>query len=788
MSENKLLRGDDVEPLLVTEMIPPRPVHYYQETEARGQDGERLRELLAALRRRWWVVAAVAALCTGAVALFMSRQPDLYEAEAQVQVDLETVNTAFASSKSGALTVNPVNDPAYFNTQLQILTRPSLLRRVVKTLGLENDAEFRAAQSSARPSLWRRINGGGARAADPAGAAERSLREGEIIGSALSGTSPEELAEAARLAPYVEALQEGLKVEPVKETRLPVKETRLINITFGHTSPLVAARVANAVADVFVRQNLERKNEAGTTTGDLLQQRIDELRSSIRQQEQQLLGYARDNQILSLDASQNTVVERLAGLNRQLLEAENERKMAEASYRAALEPGAAAALSEGTNKEAGVIETQLAQLRQRRAQLLTETTEEWPEVKEVDGQIGVLEGQLAELRGRASSTVVTNLSTKYRQALAREQALRTAFERQRGETLTQNEAAINYKILQQEIETNKQLLDGMLQRGKEHEALFAGMRNNVHVNDYATAPRDPVGPRRLLNTGVAFSLSLGLGIGLAVLLGFMDDKLRSTDDVRRALPVPAVAAVPAVGARARRPLLHAPRRDGARARHGLLLDGDAPAPLAEAFRQLRTSVLLAEGGRNLKSLLVTSAMPGEGKTTMAVNTAVSLARTGAFVLLVDADLRNPRLHSIFSLKNERGLSTLLSDEADETEALRAVTPDAASRIDVLPSGPMIPESAELLSSGQMARLVKAYRAVYDYVIIDSPPLTFFSDGVQLSALADGVVLVVSSGDSSRESARRSYQVLQDAGANVCGVVLNNAADNKFKYERYYKPA
>ena len=327
----------------------------------------------------------------------------------------------------------------------------------------------------------------------------------------------------------------------------------------------------------------------------------------------------------------------------------------------------------------------------------------------------------------------------------------------------------------------------MLQRGKEHEALFAGMRNNVRVNDYATAPRDPVGPRRLLNTAVAFSLSLGLGLGLAVLLGFMDDKLRSADDVRRALPAVAVASVPAVGAR-RRLMLHAPRRDGPRPRHGLLLDGDAPAPLAEAFRQLRTSVLLAEGGRNVKSLLVTSAMPGEGKTTTAVNTAVSLARTGAFVLLVDADLRNPRLHSIFGLKNERGLSTLLSDESDETGALRAVTPDAASRIDVLPSGPMTPESAELLSSAQMRRLVQAYRAVYDYVVIDSPPLAFFSDGVQLSALADGVVLVVNSGDSSGESARRSYQALHDVGANVCGVVLNNAEGNKFNYERYYKSA
>ncbi|HEV2706292.1 MAG TPA: polysaccharide biosynthesis tyrosine autokinase [Pyrinomonadaceae bacterium] len=775
MGEIKLMRGGDAELQRVPEADALRPF-YQLDTEPPSRDRERLRELLDALRRRWWVVVAVTALFTGGMALFMARQPDLYEAEAQVQVDLETVNTAFAASKTGALTLNPVNDPAYFNTQLQILTRPSLLRRVVKTLELDKDPEFRPASTSSTKAT--------------ATGATKTDRD-----SALEGVSAEELAEAERLAPYVEAIQDGLKVEPVKETRLPVKETRLINITYSHTSPPVAARVANAIASTFVTQNLERKSESGTATGDLLQQRINELRTQIREQEKQLLDYARNHQILSLDASQNTVVERLVGLNRQLLEAENERKLAEASYRAALEPGAANALSEGTIREAGEVETQLTQLRQRRAQLLTEVTEEWPEVKEVDGQIAVLERQLGELRKRASSTVVANLSTRYKQALAREQALRAAFDQQRGETLTQNEAAVNYKILQQEIETNKGLLDGMLQRGKEHEALFAGMRNNVHVNDYAIAPRAPVGPHRLLNTAVAFSLSLGFGIGLAVLLGFMDDKLRSTEDVRKALPTPSVTAVPTLGTRSHRLLPHTrfARRDAAAGsvgdgREGLILDSDAPAPLAEAFRHLRTAMMLAGGRKNLKTLLVTSGMPGEGKTTMAVNTAISLSRTGALVLLVDADLRHPRLHSIFGLKNERGLSTLLSDEVEETEALRAATPIGEHGIDVLTSGPTIPQSAEMLSSEQMSRLVNAYGAVYDYVVIDSPPLAFFSDGVQLSTLVDGVILVVNSGDSSRDGARRSYQLLQDVGANVCGVVLNNAEGVKLDYERYYKRA
>jgi capsular exopolysaccharide synthesis family protein len=740
-------------------------------------------------------------LATALVAGYMARQPDEYQAEAQVQVDLETVNTAVTASRPGTLAVNPVNDPAYFNTQLQLLTRPRLLRRVVKTLGLENDPAFRLQQAAASPSWWRQLPVLKSLAGGPAPAAAQAAREegrDDDGGASARETSREELAEAERLAPYVEAIRAGLRAEPVKEIRLPIKETRLINITFRHPDRRVATKVVNAVADAFVLQNLERKTEANDVTTDILEERIGELQAQVRRQESQLLDYAKGHQILSLDAGENTVVERLVGLNRQLLEAENERKLAEAAYNAARAPGAADALAEVSAKEAAESEAKLAELRQRRAQLLVETTEEWPEVKEVDNQIAVLERQLSQTRERASSVVLTNLGTRYRQALAREQALRGSFDRQRAETLTQNEAAINYRIIQQEIETNKRLLDGMLQRSKENEAIFAGMRNNIHVNDYAVTPQDPVGPRRLLNTAVAFALSLGVGIGLAVFLGYMDNSVRSTDDVRRALSLPTLAAIPAVGSSAGRRLRHAPGgllgRNGngngngqgnGHTRRELLLSDAAPAPLTEAYRQLRTTMLLSPANGEMKSLLVTSSAPGEGKTTMAVNTAVSLSRTGALVLLIDADMRKPRLHTVFGLANESGLSTILSDETDDGEALKTIIHHRESGLDVLPSGPPLAESTELLGSGQMQRLVGTFRSVYDYVVIDSPPLAYFSDGVMISSLVDGVVLVANSGKSSREAMRQSYQLLAGAGANVCGVVLNNVKGAKDDYKNYY---
>jgi capsular exopolysaccharide synthesis family protein len=746
-------RSLEVREPVETEFHYPASEHY---VEPSAEDRAHLRKFLRSVRDRLWVVFAITALCTTFVAVYMAYQPDLYEAKAQVQVDLETVDSVSGSTKSSSFIGSVVNDPAYFNTQLQNLTSPRLLRRVVKSLNLESDPAFNNARS--------------ARAAG------------------LANENPDALEEDARLAPYVEAIQTSLKAEPVKEIRLPIKETRLINISFSHPDRSVASKIVNSIADTFVLSNLERKTDANSSTSNILQERIGELQAQIRTQESQLLEYAKSHQILSLDPNQNTVVERLAGLNRQLLEAENERKLAEASYRAALSPGAAEALANEAAKDIDVREARLAELRQRRAQLLVENTEKWPEVKEVNRQIEELERQIREARERNTSSIKTNLETRYRQALAREQALRTAFNQQRGETLTQNEAAINYRIIQQEIETNKNLLDGMLQRSKENEAVMAAMRNNIHVNDRAVAPQAPIGPKRMLNTGIAFMLSLGFGIGLAVFLGYMDSSVRSIEDVEKALRLPTLAAIPLAGKKGRKFL---PPTNGHKANgngnghHELLLNGNAHASITEAYRQLRTSMLLSRGRGGLKSLLFTSSVPGEGKTTMAVNTAISLAKTGALVLLIDADLRKPRLHKIFDLENETGLSTILADKWGDIDPLKMVEHLEKSKLDVLTSGPVMPDSTELLGSEEMRRLLSAFHYTYDFVVIDSPPIAYFADGVLLSALVDAVVLVVTSGESTRETARHAQQLLQDAGANIYGVVLNKVKETKFDYNYYY---
>jgi capsular exopolysaccharide synthesis family protein len=297
---------------------------------------------------------------------------------------------------------------------------------------------------------------------------------------------------------------------------------------------------------------------------------------------------------------------------------------------------------------------------------------------------------------------------------------------------------------------------------------------------------------------MAFLLSLVLGVGLALFLEYLDDTVHSTDEVERLLHLPALAVIPSVAPAARRRAISAgstalQKRNGNNGNPSenpeLLMNVDGRSALAESYRHLRTSVLLSTAGRAPKALLVTSSLPGEGKTTTAVNTALSLAQTGASVCIIDADMRRPRLRAIFGLHGGAGLSSILSSEMTESEMLKVPEHDDVSGLNVLTSGPIPPNPAELLGSDQMRKLIVALQSKYTHVVVDSPPITSFTDGVLISTMVDGVLLVVHGGKTSRHVVRRSRQLLQDVGAKIFGVVLNNvdarSQDYYYYRQQYY---
>jgi capsular exopolysaccharide synthesis family protein len=743
-----------------------------------------------AIRKRLWLVISVVILITLLAVVYMARKPDIYQASARVQVDLE--NNAALLGKTPYFLGSP-NDPVYFNTQLQILSSPALLRRVVKSLDLERNPDFLRAQNKKRSTWQNVLRMAGLKGDEPDTAAQPATQL--TLATTPPTSASDDLQEAKRLAPLVGAIRGGLEVEPVRETRGGFnKETRLIALTYTHTDPQVAAKVVNAVAETFVNQNSEKKLETNQGTGKFLTSRVAELQGHIREDEEKLVGYAKRNEIISLKGDENTVVERLAGLNKQVLEAENDRIAAESALNAAKATGAAGALASVDQKQTNDAESKLADLKRQRAQLLVDATAEAPEVKEVDQQIAELDKQIKESKATRTSNLLTNLETHYQQTLKREESLRKAFALQKAETLTQNEAAINYHIIEQEIETYKGLLTNLLQRSKENEVTMASNSNNISMVDYAIAPDGPVGPNRGRGVMLSFLLSVGLGVGLALFLEYLDDTIHSTEDVERLLHLPALAVIPSVAPAERRKALAA-ASNGLQKRNGhpsnnpeLLMNVDGRSPLAESYRHLRTSVLLSTAGRAPKALLVTSSLPGEGKTTTAVNTAISLTQTGASVVIVDADMRRPRLRSIFGLKAQAGLSSILSSEMTEAEMIALVDHDPTSNLNVLTSGPIPPNPAELLGSEQMRRLVAALQSHFNHVVIDSPPIASFTDGVLISTMVDGVLLVVHGGKSSRHVVRRSRQLLQDVGAKIFGVVLNNVnlqTHDYYYYQRYY---
>src|SRR5256714_7095443 len=625
------------------------PSPHYGGYYGSGEEGEEnhFREYLLSVRKHLWLIIGITLAATMAAAVDVAQQPDIYSAGTRVQVDLES-NPASGASKSGTVVINsPTSDPTYFNTQLQNLSSAGLLRRVVKTLDHEHNQAFLHRSAEQKRTTWQNLLH--MTGLDKKSAEEKNGKESNLLsltGTVAPATAREDLVEAKRLDPYVHILQLGLKVDPVRETRTSSynKDTRLIDIKFTHGDPQVAAKIVNAIADTFVLSNLEKKTETNASAGDFLAKRVADLQADIRTDEEKLVNYAKEHQILSLDGSQNTVVERLAGLNQALLQAENERKEAEAALRAAQAPNAASALAAKDAKALEDAESKLAALKEKRSQLLVNNTEEWPEVKEINQQIVALEKQVSDIKTRATSALTTNLETRYRQALDHENALRADFNKQRGETLTQNEAAINYRIIQQEIETNKQLLDGLLQRSKENDVVLAGTPNNIYVVDYAVTPDVPIGPQRIRTMIMALFLSLAGGVGIAIFLEYMNDSVRSTEDVDRWLRLPSLGVIPAVGGMAKRRFLpsRALARTNGHDSPELLVHVESRSALAESHRHLRTSVLLSTAGHAPKTLLVTSSVPAEGKTTTAGHTARRPAPTGGHVLLPHARQRPPR--------------------------------------------------------------------------------------------------------------------------------------------------
>jgi capsular exopolysaccharide synthesis family protein len=598
---------------------------------------------------------------------------------------------------------------------------------------------------------------------------------------------PDAEAERKRLGPYIQTLLDNLNVEGVRDTRL-------IRISFKHTDPDIAADVANGVADNFMRYNFQGKTERFMSASKWLDDSTRKLRAQVEMAEQKLVNYSKDNNIISLEGKENLTAEKMTKLHEQVMRAEFDRIVKQSLY-GEVKEGRGAQLPESfADPKTAELRKKLNELAVEASQLSVKFGAKNPKLQEVQKQMATLQEQIIG----SQSMLEDRLKGDYERAVRDEANLKNELEVAKGEAVQQNQASIQYSVLRQDLETAKALYTDFLNKTSQADIQRAEQFNNVRSIEAAETPGGPIGPNRSQTILLAFVVSLGLGVGLAYLMENMNTTVRTVDDVNRFTQLPVLGvipvltdALPAKRSGIRSIELRAAAMKDVNDSFELLGDvSDKPvladsmkvfSAAAEAYRMLRTSILLSTAGHPPKTLMVTSGQPGDGKTTTVFNIALALTQLKAEVLVIDCDMRKPRIHKMLQLQKGEGLSTLLASGGDPDKFINR-TP--VRGLSVLPCGYVPPNPSELISSESMKELLRSLGERFDYVIIDAPPMISVSDPIILSTLVDGVILVVKSGDSKGESVRRACQDLSSVGARVLGVALNNLNIRKDGYDYY----
>lgn len=692
------------------------------------------------LRRRKWTVILVP-LCTVILVVLASlKMTPIYRATGRIAISKENDDSLGIDNESKAS--NSVESASWdlgseLDTQARILQSDTLALRVIHDLRLDKNPVF------ANPG--RSLFGLGA------------VRELDPVA-----------AEAALLKKF----QKSLLVSKIPRTRV-------INIGFESSDPKLAAATVNALSALYVEQNFKAKFESTVQASDWLSRQLSDLQLKVESSQAALVRYQKEKGILGIDEKQNITTAKLNEINAQLTQAQADRIARQASY----ELTQSGKLDELPELSGNVL---IQQLRQSESDISKDYAEantlfgpSYPKVTQLRNQLNQIHADI----DAETQRIAARIRNDYVTAQNREDLLRRALEDQKVDANQLNESAIEYDQLKREADTNRQLYDSLLEKLKEASVVAGLHSSNVRVIDAARQPAKPDRPDIPLNLAMGFLLGAVGGVAGAFLLEAADNKVRTPEQMEQAAALPTLGIVPEL-----------PEQLRATGETAALLGPNAPqdsaamisytrpkSQIAESYRALRTSILLASLGGQPKVIVLTSGLPQEGKTTTSINTAIVLAQNGKRVLLVDADLRRPSVHRALRMRNLQGVSTVISSgEAVEG----SIVPSLIPNLDVLPAGPVPPHPAELVGSNQMRQLLQQLRSRYDHIVIDTPPVLSVTDAVMLSVQADVVVLVVRSGILTKHALRRTRQMLQQVGARVLGLVVN-AFDYKASDTYYY---
>lgn len=782
---------------------PPAYAPYYDDE---GMEGRRsIRQYADVVYKRLPWIIVLTLLVTAASAFYMYRLPPEYSATTQMLIEPRRPKATAKDS----ININFGVDANYYNTQLKLLQNTELMHKVVVNLGIYREPDLFSGQTRGITSIFRSVLSTDKEDSKSNGIAVISETDDSGSDPKTVALTPEEEKRAQDYANYLA----GRLIVNQRE------RTNLVDVTMTGNNPNIIAKVANEVAEVFKKQDADRETQGAKQAKDDLEKSIGELENTIRQDEDTLILRMKEYKLPLQDKGDDLAASRLQGLSETWMKAVEARRQLEGRYNAAVAAnarGEGASIPELTEskiyqdavrlhtertaklqEDIRSIEKQIQAAETERSELLVKYTEEYAEVKKLDERIaslkagkskleqevpGLIAKQKKDVDKDAISGVLVAMKSQLDSKRREESQAQGAYEREAGIANIQGVAQTEMTTLRRKIETNRQQLDFYTKQVKEAElAIATGSPDNIKIAAKAIAPSSPFGPQRNRNILIAFLLSLAAGVGLAFLMDYLDDSVKTSDDIGRHLGLPTLALIPHHSISEKRRGRALVPVNGHSANSIVTLE-ERHSPMAEAYRHLRTSLLFSSAGKPPQTILVTSSQPSEGKTTTAINTAITLAQSDVDVVIIDCDLRRPRLHSYFDMENTQGLTNYLSGEPNTDHLIKRCK--GLPKLRVITSGPIPPNPAELLSSDEMKKLLQFLKGRYKHVIIDSPPAISFTDAAILSTLVDGVVLVAMAGKSSLHLMRKFKQRLATIGARVYGVVLNGIKANSVEYGYY----
>jgi capsular exopolysaccharide synthesis family protein len=713
-----------------------------------GKENPHLRDYLRVVWKRKWTAISVFIVLVTLVTMKTFQMSPVYKVTVRILINKENPNVVNIQE---VLAVNAA-DADYYQTQYEILRSPSIALRVIDLLDLKDSPEFQPSKGGLLDNILNGLQGW------------------------ISKLGPQAVDDVTDAAPSDDS-NRLLKVYRGRFQVEPVVGSRLVDISFLSHDPKEAAEIIDTHAKVYIEEHLERKFAAAREAQEWLTKTIHGVKKKLEQSEKDLQDYKSKNNLVSIDFEErhNIIVQKLSDLNAALTRASTMRMARENLYKELQKISKDGRMVESLP---AVVENNL--IHQLKGQLI-KLEGEYSELAQKYGpqhpRMMRLNSQIVEVGNKIKSEVnkiAQSVKTEYEVAKAQENSIMAALDEQKMEALELNQKEIHYKVLKREVDTNRAMYENLLTRSKE-TGLTGGLRvSNIVVVDKARVPDKPVKPRKKFNIILAMFSGLVLGVSLTFFLEYLDNTVKGPDDVENQLKVPFLG-----------PMAGVKRMSNVKGGE-LITHQDLRSNLSEAFRNIRTNVLFISADKPKSLLLVSSALSGEGKTFIASNMAVTIAQMGKKVLLVDADLRKPRVHNVFALQRTPGLSNYLVGQ----NGIESVVQDSeVENLQVITSGDIPPNPAELLASTAMPDFLSIVRERFDTVIFDSPPMMGVTDAVELSSVMDGTILVLRSHTTPRVIIERTIQQLNEVDATMMGIILNWVdfkRDSYYYYGSYYR--